>query len=309
MKKHILWLIGLIHICCYSADYTILECKELGMMPSSHYCLAQGIDGNSNQRAAGILEELRKVVIQYPELNKEQKNELFIALSRGLKNNFQNPEIGSGNIVLFSAFSRMRNYMITDLLEEKSMDVVSQAATQDFNVQLTTRQLLKMLETEYKINNQNDAILQSDIISANLPALKEDKTLEFYPYARFLPSPYEQSADQTKTFFQLLEEADVKSILLQYSSGQIENTVAFSALSLLQTADESNKTLEKTYLALRNSMNPLQKEIFGFTPEAYQTGSPQRYVVFNLRNLAKTFLKSSSAGIPANLKYCLGIHN
>jgi hypothetical protein len=309
MKKYILWLIGLSHICCYSADYTILECKELGMVPSTNYCFGRGVDCNSNQRAAGILQELRKAVIRYPELNKEQKNELFIAISRGLKNNFQNSEIGSGNIVLFSAFSRMRNYMITDLLEEKSMDAVSQATTKDTNVQLTSRQLIKMLETEYKINNQNDTILQSDIILANLPALKEDKTLEFYPHARFLPSPYEQSANQVKTFFQLLEEADVKSILLQYSSVEIENTVAFSALSLLQTADESNKTLAKTYLALRNSMNPLQKEIFGFTSEEYKTGSPQRYVVLDLRNLTKIFLKSSSAGIPANLKYYLKIDN
>ncbi|MDD4181510.1 MAG: hypothetical protein PHE87_07770 [Victivallaceae bacterium] len=311
MKKYIVLLMGLIHCGCFSADYSILECKGIGMVPSQNHANSAEKSNHgiaANQAAINILKVLREAMIQYPKLDIEQKKKLFIALSSGLRNNFHNSEIGSGNIVLFWALSKIRNYIIADLLKGGNdyISFILKTAPKETNVQLTKEQLNKMLSNEFGIKNQDNNLLQSEIILNIIPDQKNKEASKSRPYVRFIPSFWDNTPRALfKNFFQLLENTDAKGILQIYSIAEIENAVAFSVLSLQQIQKE-NQTLENTYLTLRNNMNPLQIETFGFDSGEYKTGDSQISVIDGLKSLTETFL-SSLVGHQGDFKFRLKI--
>lgn len=302
MQKIIIFLtIGILFcgVINLNAGFEILNTNELGVTYSQHYIneLADKKDAETSiLEAKQIIKEINEIVKNYSTLTLDQKISIMRLVSKGIKKSISHPQIGSGNILIFSLLCDLYQLLLTDLakdyhINDKVKNEINLFIEQPFN-EINTEQISNLLLNEFHTNppmgitNTNQLLL--NIIGCKYSA--SDNRSLFDQLMTLLNSNKGRSwlnvQDQ-------LNNPDPKVIFQMYILSEIK--ISFIKCGMkLKFYQPSKMNLEDKYLFYKTTMNQLQKEIFNFTEPKFDRNSRVIYDILAMENHAKWVSKTDS---------------
>lgn len=293
-----------------SQDIDVLACENIGAVYQQDFINSElkGTEKEKAQKtfdqATVIINITKKIVDNYVNTNSEAKQKILENLNKGLANLLSPTQIGSGNLVIFSIFSRLRLCIVTDLSIDRSSSTHSKLKNDVEYNSITKEQLEEMVNKEFKVKISSADKSSLDYILEILEAQKGEKyklgLISNYPPYNTILEAISQNMLKSVLRANMLSKIDIFSCLLNYLYAEIINTGTGLFLKGKNIDKTQRKNFKLKYNFYYEKLSPFQRDLLGFKPLGSQEKLFEYKAVSIAGGLEDNFVRSLT---PASVKH------